>query len=50
MLIEQIIKFELREPGPLAVHVLQQLVNVMTKKNLEGKSLSGLLFPAKILQ
>ena len=33
MLIEQIIEYELRGPGPLAVHVLLQLVIFMTKKN-----------------
>ena len=29
MLIEQIIEFELRKPGPLAVHVLLKLVIVL---------------------
>ena len=32
MLIEQIIEFELRGPGPPAVHVLLQLVIFMTKQ------------------
>ena len=32
MLIEQIIEFELRGLGPLAVHVLLQLVIFMTKQ------------------
>ena len=45
MLIKQIIEFQWRGPGPLAVHVLQ-LVNFMTKQ----KSWSRLLFTAKILQ
>ena len=45
MLIEQIIEFELRVLGPLAVHVLLQLVKFM-----KGNSLGGLLFTAKILQ
>ena len=48
MLIEQIIEFQLRGAwGPLAVHVLLQLVIFMTKvskKNLR------LLFTSKILQ
>ena len=35
MLIEQIIEFELRGPGPLAVHVLLQLVIFRTKKSLK---------------
>ena len=32
MLIEQIIECQLKGPGPLAVHVLLQLVNFMTKQ------------------
>ena len=32
MHIEQTIEFELRGPGPLAVHVLVQLVIFMTKQ------------------
>ena len=32
MLIEQIVGFQLRGLGPLAVHVLQQLVIFMTKQ------------------
>ena len=50
MLIEQIIKFQLRGPGLLGLHVLLWLVIFMTNKILWKKSLSGLLFTAKILQ
>ena len=32
MLIELITEFQLEGPGPLAVHVLLQLVNFMTKQ------------------
>ena len=49
MLIEQIIKFELRGPGPLVVHLLLHLVIFMIKQKCLKKSLSGLLFTAKIL-
>ena len=50
MLIEQIIKFEVRGPGPLAIHVLLQLVIFMTKqKSLTEKFLSRSIFTAKIL-
>ena len=50
MLIELIIEFQLRGLGSLAVHVLLLLVIFMTKqKSLQGTSLSGLLFTAKIL-
>ena len=45
MLIEQIIEFKLRVLGPLAVHVLLQLVKFM-----KGNSLGGLLFTVKRLQ
>ena len=49
MLIEQNIKFELRGLGPLTVHVNLQLANFIKRKNLQGKSSSGLLFTVKIL-
>ena len=39
MLIEQIIKFELRGPGPVAVHVLLQLIIFMTKQKSFQKNL-----------
>ena len=34
MLIEQIIEFELRGPGPVVAHVLLQLVIFIKNKNL----------------
>ena len=37
MLIEQIIEFELKGLGPLAVQVLQQLVDFMTKQKSRSK-------------
>ena len=37
MFIEQIIEFQLRGQGPLAVHVLLQLVNFMTKQKSRRK-------------
>ena len=36
MLIEQIIEFELRGSGPLALHVLLWLVNFMKENSLSG--------------
>ena len=49
MLIEQIVEFKLRGHGLLIVHVFLQLV-FFIKKNLSGKSSTGVLFTAKILQ
>ena len=51
MLIEQIIDFELQGPGPLAVHVLLQLVVFMTKQKFLRKICEWIisLFTAKIL-
>ena len=49
MLIKQIIKFELRGPGPLAVRVLYNWLFSWQNKNLKGKSSNGLLFTAKTL-
>ena len=39
MLIERIIEFELRSSGPLAVHVLLQLVIFMAKQKSSRKIL-----------
>ena len=51
MLIEQIIKFELRGPGPLgSTFTPNNWLISWQNKNLYGKSSSGLLFTAKILQ
>ena len=52
MLIEQIITLELRGPGHLAVYVLLQLVNFMTKQKSPRDIFEwiSLLFTAKILQ
>ena len=42
MLIEQIIEFESRVPGPLVVHIFLKLVMFMTKqKSSKGTSLSA---------
>ena len=49
MLIEQIIEFELRGPGPLTVRVLYDWLFSWQNKNLKGKSSNGLLFTVKIL-
>ena len=49
MLIEQIIKFELRGAWPPRRTCALRLVILMTNKNLKGKSSNGLLFTAKIL-
>ena len=47
MLIEQIIEFESRVPGPLVVHIFLKLVIFMTKQKIfKGKS-SSALFNAK---
>ena len=51
MLIEEIIEFEVKRPGSpccTSVHVLLQLSR--QNKNLKEKSLSRLVFTAKILQ
>ena len=45
MFLEQIIKFELRGPGPLVVHVL--LNWLFLNKHLQGKSSRELLFTSK---
>ena len=50
MLIERIVELQLRVLGLLAEHVLLKLVIFMKNKNLKGKSSSGLLFTAKMLQ
>ena len=47
MLIEQIMEFELRLPGPVVVHIFLKLAIFMTKP--QGKSW-GKLFNAKMLQ
>ena len=44
MLIEQIIQFELKEHGPLAVHVLVQLVIFMTKHKSLRKNFEWIIF------
>ena len=51
MLIEQIIEFQLRGPGPIGrpLYSYNWLIS-WPNKNLLGKSTSGLLFTAKILQ
>ena len=51
MLIKQIIEFQLKKPGPpgrTCTHITGKLHD--KNKNLGGKSTSGLLFTAKILQ
>ena len=51
MLIEQIIEFQLRLPGPPGRYMYSyNWLTSCQNKNLEGKSSSGLLFTAKILQ
>ena len=50
MLIKQIIEFQLRGPGPLAYMYSYNSLSSWQNKNLEGKSLSGLLSTAKISQ
>ena len=55
MLIEQIIKFELRDLGFQVVHVIVQFTLKTGYfhdkiKNFQGKSSSELLFAAKIMQ
>ena len=51
MLIEQIIEFELRGPGPFGRACALLLVFFsLQNKNLKRKSSSGLLFSAKTLQ
>ena len=51
MLVEQVIEFQLRSLGPLAVYyVLLQLVISMTKQKSRCKFSSRLFFIAKILQ
>ena len=50
MLIEQILKSELRKPGPPAVHVLLHLLIFMTKPKSLNKSSSWSLFNANMLQ
>ena len=52
MLIEQIIEFEVRGPGLLAVHVFLQLVILMTKQKYITKVFNRiiLLFTSKILK
>ena len=51
MLIEQVIEFESRGPGSLAVHVLLQVVIFRTKQKFLGNILEWIvsLFTAKIL-
>ena len=49
MFTEQTIEFNLRGHGPLAVHVLIQLVIFMTKQKILRK-IFALLFTAKTLQ
>ena len=43
MLIEQIIEFEMRNLGPLIVHVLLQLVIFMSKQKSPGKILEWII-------
>ena len=52
MLIEQITEFQLRGLGPLAVHVLLQLVKFLTKqKSLrKTKIFKRIIFSTRILQ
>ena len=50
MLIEQSTKFELRGLGPLAEHELLNWLFSWETKFSHGRSSSGLLFTAKILQ
>ena len=51
MLIEQIIKFQLRGPGhPWPFMYSYNWLTSWQNKNLEGKSSSGVLFTAEILQ
>ena len=50
MLIEQIIEFELKGPGPFQILLFYNWLFLWQNKNLSGKFLSGLLFTAKIIQ
>ena len=50
MPIEQIIEFQLRGLGPYPYMYSYNWLTSWQNKNLEGKSSSGLLFTAKILQ
>ena len=50
MLIEQIIEFESRVPGPLVVHKFVKLVNFMKKQKYSKANLRVHYFMLKILQ
>ena len=50
MLIEQIIEFELRVPGPLVVHVFLKLVIFMTKQKSSKANLRVHYLMLKMLQ
>ena len=50
MLIEQIIEFQSRGPGPPGRMYSNNWLTSRQNKNLKGKSLSGSLFTTKILQ
>ena len=50
MLIEQIIEFESRVPGPLVVHIFLKLVIFMTKQKSSKANLRVLYLMLKMLQ
>ena len=50
MLIEQIIEFESRVPGPLVVHIFLKLVISMTKQKSSKANLRVHYFMLKMLQ
>ena len=50
MLIEKIIEFESRVPGPLVVHVFLKLVIFMTKQKSSKANLRVYYFILKMLQ
>ena len=50
MLIEQIIKFESRVPGPLVVHIFLKLVIFMTKQKSSEANLQVHYLMLKMLQ
>ena len=50
MLIEQIIEFESRVPGPLVVDIFLKLVIFMTKQKFSKANFRGHLIMLKMLQ
>ena len=50
MLIEEIIEFESRVPGPLVVHIFLKLVIFMTKQKSSKANIQSALSELKMLQ